>query len=569
MQCLSRSQLNDLKIDVSNQSYNPVFLKVKRDYRHITQECLIGLISKSSGTGSHERKHDQSHVYSIQELITLFPGISFRLLDFRLKSKPIQADIPNAYNVILHVSSNNIVYILSKKQGNPECFNIFFNNTEFKSNSICHPKASPLELPEYILRSPGTNTIASPLKLLEMDQHISRSPGMKTRIRRSWKGMKDAVRRLLRIKPTKSKAPFKIQPGLSSYRQNVIPTLKRRILTPIKHDELIPHTVNQTLLDFNLGLVAKNLGYILPIVLSLPESLHLNNKENYGLIDVKGDGWCGYYALGLVHFLNAGVLAQSKDMYEIILNMYSDGKPKHHLLDQQEFAYYCAQARINVAMFTLETQFGIEYYNLRAVYYNENNFTWVFPVLIQNGHYCILCKKKNTSCQIGFQKNDAVAILGNIEIPESGIFDIEAYQAEIEHVFINAPGQFQQKLHEVKSVLDITHDHDTKAETLYVITRITTWQPTQTQYIIRHTLNIIITDADLTRYNQYYKLAFKNLTCTAVFIKNINGFVLLWNKMKNTLSMGTPVHDLNRPRFEKRDRPCETMSDLCERLLYE
>ena len=566
MICLSRSQLNDLKIDVSNKADNPVFLKVKRAYRHITQECLIDLISKASGTSEH--KHDQSHVYNIQELITLFPAIGFRLLDFRMNPQPIQADIPNAYNVILHVSSNDIVYILSKREGTPECFNIFFNTTEFKSNSIRQPIASPLELPQHISRSPGIKpTTKSSLKLLELPQHISRSPGIKTKIRRSWKGMKDAVRRLLRIKP-KSNTPFKIKPWKTAYRKNVDLTLKRRIRTPIKHKKLVSHIVNQTLFDFNLDLVAKSLGYILPKVYSLPRNIHFNNEEDYGLIDVKGDGWCGYYALGLIQFLNAGILVQSEDMYDIILNMYNDAMPKHHLLDQQEFAYYCTQSRINVAMFTLETKLRREYYNLRAIYYNENNSTWVFPVLIENGHYCILCKKKNTSCQIGFRNNDAAAILGNTEIPESGIFEIEAYQAEIEHVFINAPRQFEQKIHEVKSVLDITQNHNTTAETLYVITNITTWQPTQIQYIIQHTLNIIITDADLTRFNKYYKPAFQKFTCTAVFINNLNGFVLLWNKMKNTLSMGTPV-DLRGPQFDKRGKPCETISELCECLLYE
>lgn len=210
MQCLSLSQLHKLNIDVSNRAGNPVFLKVKRDYRHITQECLIGLISKASGTRSHKRKHDQSDVYSINELITLFPAIGFRLLDFRLNPQPIQANLPNAPNVILHISHSSIMYILAKKEDN--CFNIFFNNAEFKSNSIRKPSKSMLELPQY----------------------ISRSPGIKTRIRRSWKGMKDAIKRLLHRKPIQNTQPFKLQSGISPYRQNVYRhTLKRRILTPI------------------------------------------------------------------------------------------------------------------------------------------------------------------------------------------------------------------------------------------------------------------------------------------------------------------------------------------------
>lgn len=308
----------------------------------------------------------------------------------------------------------------------------------------------------------------------------------------------------------------------------------------------------------------KNLGYILPKVYSLPRNLHLHNEENYGLIDVKADGWCGYYALGLINFLKYDKLTQPLDMFNETTKELNP-KPIHHLMDIQEFGLYGLYNKLNIAIFTMD---GEERYSLHVTYIHSTNDTWIFPILVGNGHYNILCRKRLTTYQIGFEFDEANEILGDTYIPGDET-DFTIYHGIQDYKPIRQPLHWRQKKRIVKSILQMIPHYTLKNETYYIITIIDAWRPVQIPYILDHTLCCIITDCDIQKYTRYYRTNLRNhFTCGVVYVKRLNTNVLVWSRNTYRIQIGNPVDfDENLDLAHNDKNSFETLSSLCTFLL--
>lgn len=515
MQCLSLSQLNDLNFVVTNSTNENVFLKVSQPYRNDTQYYIIRLIKRALNDQSDSMRTKN---LDIDNIMGIFPTINFKLFNFEGKFEALREDNPHYPYVIFYKSLRGIVYILSKKLNNPTRFNIFYENVDFQRDAIHRPSVSPLEFAQYALKSPG----------------------IKTKIRRSWKGMKEALRRILRITPPQS--TFKITQQLS----------------PIRH--MSAPEVEQTLFSFNLHVMYKTLGYIAKDLLDLPRTLDIPDKMSYGMINVMGDGWCGYYALGLINFLKYDKLTQPLDMFNVTTKDLNP-KPIYHLMDIQEFGLYGMYNKLNIAIFTMD-EAGI--YSLHVTYIHSTNKTWIFSILVGNGHYNILCRKRLTTYQIGFDFNEAQEILGDTYIPGDGT-DFSIYHGIKEYIQICPPHQWQQKKRTVISVLKMTSYHTLKDETYYIITLIDKWRRAEIDYILKHTLCCIITDCNIGRYR---KELIKHFTCGVVYVKQLKSCVLVWSRNTYRIQIGNPVDFKGTLDLSHNDRNSfQTLSSLCTFLL--
>uniref|UniRef100_A0A6C0CMF4 Uncharacterized protein n=1 Tax=viral metagenome TaxID=1070528 RepID=A0A6C0CMF4_9ZZZZ len=523
MQCLSLSQLNDLKFVVTNNTDENVFLKVNQPYRNDTQDYVIRLINLAL---NNQSKSVHAGNFDINKTMETFPAINFILFNFEGMHQTLRNNPDHLY-VIFYISLRGIVYILSKKVNNQTCFNIFYNNVDFQPNAIRRPSVSPLEFKQY----------------------VSKSPGIKTKIRRSWKGMKEAVRRILRMAPSQSTLKITQQQNTFQITQH---------LSPKPASE-----VKQTLFSFNLYVMYKTLKYIAKDLRNLPRTLDIPNKMSYGMVDVRGDGWCGYYALGLINFLKYDRLTQPLDMFNDVTSFIPNPhKPIYHLMDVQEFGIYGLNHRLNIAIYTLQPD---DRYILQVLFYNSKFTTWIFPILIGNGHYNILCKRRVTSYQIGFEGNDAKHILQNTTIPNDGTFTFDKYEESRDHSPICRPLHWRQKKRIVKSILQMIPDYTLENETYYIITIIDAWRRVQIPYILNHTLCCIITDCNIGRYLKELR---NHFTCGVVYVKTLKSCVLVWSRNTYRIQIGNPVDFKERLDLSHNDgNSFETLSSLCTFLL--
>ena len=142
------------------------------------------------------------------------------------------------------------------------------------------------------------------------------------------------------------------------------------------------------------------LPYILPAV-RLFKKVNAYVKEFYGIMDVVGDGYCGYYMLGLLTYLRTGqimdtqqVIDDVRSVYTMIIPGYNNIKPNtNHWLDVSELSMYAYKHNMNVCVFK-ENEKGTEYVIGQTFIYNADGY-WAFVKLASNSHYQLLCARSS------------------------------------------------------------------------------------------------------------------------------------------------------------------------------
>jgi len=180
--------------------------------------------------------------------------------------------------------------------------------------------------------------------------------------------------------------------------------------------------------SFDLETVHEVLPYVDETLYKVPKTFgFLADSETLGIIDVAGDGWCGYYALGLVIYLLSGQVLGATDVEDKIKNIYKMLKIKpviRHWLEYIEFAAYGKRHKFNVGVFSRDQAKGK--YTLRYPEYSSDENPWVFAILAgeYNSHYKLLAREiPDNQLRIDFDSDAARIIfsLMQVEYPEPNI----------------------------------------------------------------------------------------------------------------------------------------------------
>ena len=140
------------------------------------------------------------------------------------------------------------------------------------------------------------------------------------------------------------------------------------------------------------------LPYVIPGVRTF-NRVNAHIQKYYGIMDVVGDGYCGYYVLGLLTYLRTGqimdtqqIIDDVRSVYETLIPNYNKIKPNsNHWLDVAEFSMYAYKHKINVCI--LGEKNG-RYEISQTFIYNANG-CWAFVKLQGNHHYQLLCAQKD------------------------------------------------------------------------------------------------------------------------------------------------------------------------------
>ena len=162
--------------------------------------------------------------------------------------------------------------------------------------------------------------------------------------------------------------------------------------------------------EFDLETVHEILPYVDKTLQKVPKTFgHLADSKTLGVIDVAGDGWCGYYALGLVAYVMSGQVLGATDVADKLKNIYKMLKMKpniQHWLEYIEFAAYGKRHKFNVGVFSRNSEKGK--YTLRSAEYSSNANPWVFAILSGNTHYKLLAyETPEDRLRIDFDSNVA------------------------------------------------------------------------------------------------------------------------------------------------------------------
>lgn len=166
---------------------------------------------------------------------------------------------------------------------------------------------------------------------------------------------------------------------------------------------------------FNLETVHEILPYVDKILYKVPKTFgHLADSITLGIVDVVGDGWCGYYALGLVAYVLSGQVLGATDVADKLKNIYKMLKMKQnitHWLEYIEFAAYGKRHRFNVGVFSRDEEKGN--YTLRYAEYSSDANPWVFAIMAgnYNSHYKLLAREvPDNQLRIDFNADEAQII---------------------------------------------------------------------------------------------------------------------------------------------------------------
>ena len=170
---------------------------------------------------------------------------------------------------------------------------------------------------------------------------------------------------------------------------------------------------------FHIQNVHDRLSYIKASLVYLPRQLREGHLL-YGAVDVRGDGWCGYYALGLLEYLTSGkTLTRERIKEQLDIKKGSIQPP--HWLETYEFGMF-GVGRFNVGVFIKRGD-----YILEVVCYSKKVNTWVFPILIGNSHYQLVCRKINGRLRVDYTNHVASQVFRreNASYPNHEINPIE------------------------------------------------------------------------------------------------------------------------------------------------
>ena len=173
---------------------------------------------------------------------------------------------------------------------------------------------------------------------------------------------------------------------------------------------------------FNLETVHEILPYVDKTLYKVTKQFgHLADSVTLGIIDVVGDGWCGYYALGLTAYVLSGQVLSATDVAEKLRSIYKMLKMKPnvpHWLEYIEFAAYGKRHKFNVGVFSKDKKNGN--YTLRYAEYSSDANPWVFVILAgnYNTHYKLLAREiPDNQLRIDFDRDAAQIIFALMRAP--------------------------------------------------------------------------------------------------------------------------------------------------------
>jgi hypothetical protein len=341
-----------------------VTLAVKREHKHHSERHIVTLIATVTETEPISKVNVAELANMTEPFINyiadIFPNLCIYIVS-PVSIMQINRSRDLNHNILLYEHTPNEWRICAKQSNHIHsvCMNIVYNDTDL--NNIIHKI-------EYKNESP-------PLELLEFFQHRS---GLKTKIKRSWKNFRKALGFHTTKKVARNNRTFKLEIiSCTWFDINAVQLLLPEVHTPP-----------------------------LPVPREFYGAL---DDKSYQSINVKGDGWCGYYVLKLIKYMLFGQINKKEDIrkqlnYIVRINKKRVVKP--HWLEIQEFALIGQADKFNVAaLIKRDEQYVIEVYCYDPMFKG-----WFFPILRDNVHYQLLCARDNKQLCIQFDKSRAMKV---------------------------------------------------------------------------------------------------------------------------------------------------------------